>query len=515
MWRMMLVRRGGRASNIVRTLLRSSSSMMEPPAPGQAIDAIPPPVGWKPNQEGPPLDPDAYMRGPVSSAHAIVDGKISARDSATIGSNGQVVHGRYGELQVGSSSGIPLEYLALLRHAAEGAAALRVVLEKSGSSSNNKGTLLVYGASQPDGFATLQLASSSGQAVVGVVGGEHSGNADLLNLVKTKTEEPGVAVAEEYAIVKQCFKELVEKTVSGDDPSSWTNFDPDTFLTEFKENLLAYTEAFPEGRVAVPEEQFEFFGKEKDRKNFRINMDAYLSHLPGGAPAISPDLLDKSFTLDQYAAFKNKFGEQTASVITGDDVPVHGEFNPPVVVRDMVAQPEAVDPRLLAPTAVDGEPYIPYEFSVAHQSVPPMETKAGGPIVGAIISVTPDLKEAAEFVEKAGTTKRAKAEALSFLPNQQRNAFAAASSVAQLARQQGMPVVTVGGSLPGLESVGEPTDVDVQEALAAMELDEMGESRLNYYIQVYRANDYPFYADYAVHRATEVLSGPRQIIVTK
>lgn len=70
------------------------------------------------------------------------------------------------------------------------------------------------------------------------------------------------------------------------------------------------------------------------------------------------------------------------------------------------------------------------------------------------------------------------------------------------------------GSLPGFESV-EPTDDDVQEALAAMELDEEGEARLNFFIQVYRASDYPVYADYAIHRATEVLTGPRQMVVTK
>jgi hypothetical protein len=35
------------------------------------------------------------------------------------------------------------------------------------------------------------------------------------------------------------------------------------------------------------------------------------------------------------------------------------------------------------------------------------------------------------------------------------------------------------------------------------------------FVQVYRAGDFPFYADYAVHRATEVLAGPRQIVVTK
>lgn len=61
----------------------------------------------------------------------------------------------------------------------------------------------------------------------------------------------------------------------------------------------------------------------------------------------------------------------------------------------------------------------------------------------------------------------------------------------------------------------EATDEDVKQALSAMDIGEDGSSKLNYFVQVYRANDYPFYADYAVHRATEELAGPRQIIVTK
>jgi hypothetical protein len=68
--------------------------------------------------------------------------------------------------------------------------------------------------------------------------------------------------------------------------------------------------------------------------------------------------------------------------------------------------------------------------------------------------------------------------------------------------------------LPGFETI-EPTGVDVNEALSAMELEEDGSSRLNYFLQVYRASDYPVYADYAIHRSQEDLSGPRQIVVTK
>jgi hypothetical protein len=70
------------------------------------------------------------------------------------------------------------------------------------------------------------------------------------------------------------------------------------------------------------------------------------------------------------------------------------------------------------------------------------------------------------------------------------------------------------GSLPGIQTV-EPTDADVKEAVAAMDIQDDGSSKLNYFIQAYRAGDFPFYADYAVHRASEPLAGPRQIVVTK
>lgn len=71
---------------------------------------------------------------------------------------------------------------------------------------------------------------------------------------------------------------------------------------------------------------------------------------------------------------------------------------------------------------------------------------------------------------------------------------------------------TLIGSLPGLESV-EPADADVKEALASMELQDDGDSRLNFFIQVFRSGDFPIYEDYAVHRNAE--GTPYQIIVTK
>ena len=59
------------------------------------------------------------------------------------------------------------------------------------------------------------------------------------------------------------------------------------------------------------------------------------------------------------------------------------------------------------------------------------------------------------------------------------------------------------------------TEEDVKKALSAMAVQDDGTTKLDLFIQVYRAGDFPFYADYAVHRATEALAGPRQIVVTK
>lgn len=70
------------------------------------------------------------------------------------------------------------------------------------------------------------------------------------------------------------------------------------------------------------------------------------------------------------------------------------------------------------------------------------------------------------------------------------------------------------GTLPGL-TAAPATDADVKEALNGMAIQDDGSTKLDYFVQAYRAGDFPFYADYAVHRATEVLAGPRQIVVTK
>uniref|UniRef100_A0A7S1YPB3 Uncharacterized protein n=1 Tax=Ditylum brightwellii TaxID=49249 RepID=A0A7S1YPB3_9STRA len=487
----------------------------EPIPPGHTLESVQPPACLAAPSPREP-DPDAYVRNPVTSAHAVDTlvnpPRLSARDSAALGPSGAVVHGRYGELGHDVARGVPLEYLALLRPAAEGAAAVRLTMQKAQEAGIASGTLLVYGATQPAGMSAVQLASSSGQAVVAVVDGQHSGNDAMVDVIKGMTAEPGTAVAESYATIKANFRDLVQKTSEGDDPSSWNTYDSEAFLSDFKENLFDYIKAYPDTLpAAVSSSHLEFVGKDKDRDTFRANMDAYLSQYPGGAPPIDPAMFDAYFDSKQYAAWKAKFGAQTTAVVTGDD---HGDFEPASIVRDMINSPDTVEERLVKQEAVtDAGDFVPYEFSVLGQKFGSgVETKKGGPVVGAVIVVNEDLRIAAEAVEKAKGL-RAKAEALQFLTDGQRSAFAAASSVAKIAKDAGASVSVI-GSLPGFESV-DPTDDDVQEALSAMEIDEDGISRLNYFVQVYRASDFPVYADYAIHRATEELAGPRQIVVTK
>ena len=478
-----------------------------------SMDAIkPPPHGFGDSYDEEP-DPMAYNRKPVTSAHAIDlskdGGSISALDSAAFGPKGSVAHGRYGNVDASAAQTIPLEYLALLRPASEGAAALREITE---GSKTTKGTILVYGASRPAGMAAVQLADASGNAVIAVVDGQHSGHCEMLDTVKGLTSEPGTAVAQEYALCKANFRDLVNKTVEGDD---YTSYDFDTnqyqFLSDFKKNLLDYIEYYPSDLpAAVDAESLKFVGKEKDRANFKTNMTAYLSQFQPGADPIDPAQLDANFTVDQYELFKKKFGIQTTAVISGgDDLGTDtNHFAPAEIVGKMCIAPEKVD------DVKPKEGNYPFEFSIKSGPTPLAPTAKGGPILGAIIEVTPDLLTACEAVA-AAKTLRAKAEALQFLTEAQKNAHAAASSIIALATKAGGTVRTVGGSLPGLTEIQKPTEGDISTALKGMEIGDDGSSKLNYFIQVYRAGDWPVYEDYAVHRAKEPLSGPRQIVVTK
>ena len=379
-------------------------------------------------------DPSAYHRVPVTSAHAIdtVKGQISSKDSVAVSPSGSVVHGIYGDLGT-DADGVPLEYLALLRMAAEGAAGVRSI------SKGAPGTVLVFGASQASGLAAVQLASAAGHAVVGVVGAEHSFSEDMLEYVKAMIPEPGTAVSEEYAIAKKNFADLVHGVSTGDEGLSC--YSPSEQLEEFKTNYLAYVEKYPETLpAAVDPNKMKFIGMEKDKDQFRANMEAYLAQFPPGAPPIDKQQLEAYFTVEQYEAFRNKFWEQTTSVISGDESHF---FSPPHIVQDLMKEHEKVDT-----TVYDmSHPKLSYSFTHLSPFYPEgTEAVAGGPVLGAIIVVTPNLEAAAKAVD-AAKTLREKNEALQFLTKAQKSAFTAACSVVSHATKVGAPVVTVGGKL--------------------------------------------------------------------
>lgn len=500
------------------TMPRDGTTFDEPIPEGYTLDSVKPPKYWA-MPDTPDEDPMAYRRKPVTSAHAIdltsSPPKISLKDSAVITPSGNVIHGRYGELPPEIAElGIPLEYLVLLHPAAEGAAALRHVATKG-----EKGTILVYAAGEPHAMSAAQLASADGHAVVAVLSGNHSGNGELFDALKSMVKEPGTVISEEFACVKTYVRDLVHDVVEGEDPSVYYGAaDADGYVADFHQYAMDYAQMYPEGiPAAVDPDQYKFAGKEKDRKYFKENITAYLSQFPQGAPALNPSTVKSNFTKEQYAAFKAKFGKQTAAVISADKETIDHDFSPPKLLRRMIDIPEKVDDYILDQkhSLGDEELFIPYEFSPLQNNLGNgLETLKGGPILGAVIGVTPELKTAAEAVANAGSSLKAKAEALQFLTESEKNAFTAARSIMVLAQEAGKPVVVVGGQLPGLETVI-PTEEDIQEALVAMEIEEDGTSRLNYFLQLYRASDYPIYEDYALHRASEELPGPRQIIVTK
>lgn len=395
------------------------------------------------DDEGPPelegaakkkMDQFLASRKPVTSAHAIdvIKGEVSTMDSAAINASGGVVHGRYGELGPVAEA-IPLEYLALLRPAAEGAAGLRVLSKAKKS----PGTLLVYGASQANGLAAAQLASAEGHAVVAVLGGEHSGNEMIMECVKGLVNEPGTAVPDVYALAKKNFMDLVGGIASGNEGIA--NTKAEDYLAEFKENFLNYVVTFPENiPAAVGPDNLKFRGLDKDREYFKENMEAFLSQYPPGSPPIDNARLDAYFSKDQYEVFRKKFWEQTSNVISGDE---SHYFSPPHIVKDLIETPGKISTY----SSDEVGPYFPYSFSVLKQNFPDgSSTPAGGPVMGALIAVTPTLEKAAKAVA-AAKTLRQKGEALYFLTSAERTAFGAASSVGAVAKKHGAPVYTIGG----------------------------------------------------------------------
>lgn len=319
--------------------------------------------------------------------------------------------------------------------------------------------------------------------------------------------EPGTAVPEEYAHSKANFNDLVRNITTGDEGIATPS--PEEYLEDFKKLFKDHSEYYPDTRpAAVSEEELDFHFMEKDREHFQENMAAYLEQFPQGCPPVDGAVLDAVFSTEQYEIYRQKFWKQTSGVISGDDTP----FDAPHVLHQQLVAPEKLEHETYPGT---NEPDFPFSFSILNQMFPVgSELPQGGPVVGAIICTTAPLQKAVAAIA-AAPTKRGKGEALQFLTRAERCALYGARNVAVQAEKVGAPVLVIGDyTLTGYQPV-EITDVDVRAALLAMDIDDNGKSRLNYFVQAYRANDHPFYSDYAVFRASEVLAGPRQIIVTK
>ena len=448
-------------------------------------------------------DPTVFPNNPVTSAHCIdvIKKEVSTLDSVIVNPTGQVVHGRYGVLG-NAAAAVPLEFLALLHPAAEGAAALRALTQGN----TKKGTILVYGASQASGIALTQLGCATGNAVVAVLDGTHSGNEDMVECIKGLVPEPGTAIPEEFALSKKLFLDLVHGISTGDEGIATSP--PEKYLDDFKTNFLDYCQFYPDTRpAAVGEDWLKFNWMEKDREHFDENMRAFLEQYPPGAPPMDAERLHKTFDTAQYEIFRKKFWHQTSDVISGGEEP----FSAPHIVKQQYEEPESLD----NPTYPGAGPHFPYAFSILNQSFPSdTKMKAGGPIIGAAIVMNEFLQKALDVMSKAGPSLREQGEALHFLKHCEKASFNVVRTIITLATQAKAPVVILNGTIPNYDTIA-PTKTDVETALNAMDVQEDGSTTLNYFVQAYRANDFPFYADYAVHRATEPLAGPRQIIVTK
>lgn len=471
----------------------------EPIPPNHTLDSVKPPSYFGKAPESAP-DPAAYARRPVTSARLIDPARGDDDDAVELRPDGTVAHAAYGALGE-DVDGVPLEYLALLRPSAEAAAAVRALTEGA----DGPGTILVFGATRPAGAAVAQLAVAAGHAVVAVVGGEHSGNEDACDVVKGLTREPGCVVPEEIAMVKGTLRDLVADVVRGKPNEEEAPYDVRTALDDFRRNLLDYAATYPETLpAAVDREELVFKGKDGDRKHFKENMEAYLEQFPKGSPPIPERDLVERFDADKYADFKGRFHAQTTNVISGVDVP---DFDAPRIVKDLVNAAAAP-----SPPPADGYSFDPR--AGAASSAPAVDAVVGRPVLGAVVAVTPFLRPACDALAAvADGSLRDKVEALAALPSAERHALAAAASVDALA---GGRTIVVGGTLPGVNAAATPTDEDVRTAARAMRIcDDDDASTLNHFVQVYRAGDFPVYADYAAHRANEALAGPRQIVVTK
>lgn len=483
----------------------------EPMHPNYNINSIKPPKNYyeyqyKEGGDG-PTDPMAIQKKDATSAYSVDVGnqKLCASDSACVDEQGSVVHGKYGSLNEDAVSNVALEYLPLLGAGADGAAVVREIL--ANAKGRVDGTMIVFGANESSGLAAVQFGTDAGLAVVGVVGGEHSGNDELVEIIKDFTSEPGFVVSEEYALVKKNFQDLVMQTASGQEIDMKPNVDE--FVKDFHEQVVDYAAMFPAGRPALPANRFEFEGKDKDRKYYDENWETYYEDYEPGSPPFAPTELQANFTKNTYALFKYKFAQQGEKLMAQD--PNSTSFYPANEVKNLCnTSPQSH----VVPDTTPDPNGKHYYFNVMKPHSTPNKPKSR-PILGTVLVSTPSLLSACTALANTKSL-REKAEALQFLPDAARNAYAAAASCVALAKKQNSPIYVIGSTpLPGLPKPLEPTSEDVNTALNALQMDDTGKSKLNFLVQVYRAIDFPIYEQYAIHRASEVCAGPRQIIVVK
>merc|ERR1711862_952257 len=279
--------------------------------------------------------------------------------------------------------------------------------------------------------------------------------------------------------------------------------------TDFKEQVLDYAAMFPSNRPAILPHRMEFQGEDKDRKYYDDNWEAYYANFEPGSPPLSSTELDANFTKDTYSLFKYMLAQQGEKIMAEDpDVTTFFPANEVKILTQTSAQSHVVPDITPDPNGKH------YYFNVIKPHSNP-STPTTRPLLGTALVSTPSLLEACTALANTKTL-REKAEALQLLPNAERHAYAAAASCVALAKKQNAPIYVIGTTpLPGLPNPLDPTSEDVTTGLNALQMNETGKSKLNFLVQVYRAVDFPIYEQYAIHRASEVLAGPRQIVVVK
>merc|ERR1712176_1424967 len=137
---------------------------------------------------------------------------------------------------------------------------------------------------------------------------------------------------------------MVMQTVNGQQIDS--TYTTTEFKNEFCENVVDYSVKYPPGRPVVDAKHFEFQGIDQERKYFTDNWETYYEQFEPGSPPISQQDL-QNFTVDDYAAFKQRFAIQAQNCVaeTDDLTPL----SPAHLVKDMCTANSSSTPPKLYP----------------------------------------------------------------------------------------------------------------------------------------------------------------------